>query len=201
MGGARGSADAHAVPEARAQPKGYPELPGAPFAPLNDKKRQAATRTERDTPLMLKFEKSITIEAPVAEVFAYATKPEHLPEYWNGMVEIKDVKRLPTGGFSFAYKYKLAGLRFEGTAEYSEFVANAHVITKVRGDLDGTMDWKFERRDGQTHLICVQEFNVPGKVFGKLAEPLIAKVFEHDAELTLMALKARVEMGLPAATR
>ena len=90
---------------------------------------------------MLQFERSIVISAPVEEVFGYVADRSHLATIWPSLVEIKDVKRLPSGGSAFKYVYKMAGWRLEGTGSDSEYVAKERIITNAH-----------RRRGGHDHL-------------------------------------------------
>lgn len=38
----------------------------------------------------------------------------HLRAVWPGLAEIKNVTKLPNGGYKFNYVYYMAGMRFEG---------------------------------------------------------------------------------------
>ena len=58
------------------------------------------------------------------KVFNFVGDPTHLPEFWPSLVEVKDIKRLPNGGTSNRWVYKMAGIRLEGTSEDVERVTN-----------------------------------------------------------------------------
>jgi uncharacterized protein YndB with AHSA1/START domain len=150
----------------------------------------------------MKIEKRITIAAPVEEVFAYATNPEHLPEYYTGVLEVTDVRRLPNGGYSFKSMNKVAGLHADMTAESVEFIPNERIVSRARGALaDSTITVTCERMEGnKTRVTCTEEHTIHGGFLGKLGETFLAKYFDHAAELTQATLKARIEAGIPAAT-
>ena len=54
------------------------------------------------------------IPAPVEEVFDYVADRSHLTTIWPSVIDIKDVKRLPSGGSAFQYAYKDGGLALRG---------------------------------------------------------------------------------------
>ena len=60
---------------------------------------------------MAKLEQIITIQSPVDKVFAYISEPANQVEIWPSMVEVTDVKRLPDGGYTHGWVYKMAGVR------------------------------------------------------------------------------------------
>ena len=142
---------------------------------------------------MAKVEKTITINAPVEKVFSYVEEPTNLPEIWPSLVEAKDVQRLPNGGTSFRWVYKMAGMRFEGTSEDTDYVANQRVVSKTKGGIESTVTWMFQPEAGGTKVTYEAEYTVPIPLLGKLAEAFIVKQNEHEAELLLANLKARME--------
>jgi uncharacterized protein YndB with AHSA1/START domain len=147
---------------------------------------------------MLKIQKSITIDAPVQQVFDYVADPRHHPEYWPSLTEVKDVKPLPKGGYTYKFVYKMAGVRLEGTAEDIEFITKERVVTKITGGLDAKFTYTFHGKDGGTRLTVDTEYQVPTSLLGKVAEPFIVKFNEHEAEAVLANLKAKMEVGIPA---
>lgn len=142
---------------------------------------------------MAKVEKAITISAPVEKVFGYVNEPINLPEIWPSMVEAKDVQRLPSGGTSFRWVYKMAGMRFKGTSEDTEVVANQRLVSKSKGGIESTITWTFQPEAGGTKVTFEAEYTVPIPLLGKMAETFIVKQNEHEAELLLANLKARME--------
>ena len=142
---------------------------------------------------MAKVEKTITINTPVEKVFGYINEPTNLPEIWPSMVEVKDVQRLPNGGNSFGWVYKMAGMRFEGTSEDTEIVANQRTVSNSKGGIESTITWTFQAEAGETKLTFEAEYTVPIPLLGKLAESFIVKQNEREAELILTNLKAKME--------
>jgi uncharacterized membrane protein len=142
---------------------------------------------------MAKITKTITINAPVEKVFSFMTNPVNLPEVWPSMVEVKDVKPAPAGGNDFSWVYKMAGIKFEGASETTEFILNQRDVTKSTKGINSTFVWKYEAHDGGTKLTVEVEYVVPVPLLGKLAESFIIKQNEHEAEALLANLKARME--------
>ena len=142
---------------------------------------------------MAKVKKTITINAPVDKVFGYVSEPTNLPEIWPSLVEVKDVQRLPNGGTSNRWVYKMAGIRLEGTSEDAEYVANQRLVSKTKGGVQSTQTWTFQPEAGGTKVTFEIEYTVPIPVLGKLAEVVIVKMNEHEGDLILDNLKARME--------
>jgi uncharacterized membrane protein len=143
---------------------------------------------------MAKLKGTISIHAPVEKVFGYMADPTNLPEIWPSMVEVKDVKKTPDGAVSgYNWVYKMAGMRFEGTSETSEAVANQRVVVKNVTGIPSTFVWTYQPEDGGTKLTVEVEYTVPVPLLGKLAEAFIVKQNEHEADVMLANLKARME--------
>jgi uncharacterized membrane protein len=142
---------------------------------------------------MAKVEKTISINAPVEKVFDYLVEVTNLPEIWPSMVEVKDVEQAPSGGSNFGWVYKMAGMRFEGTSETTEFIANQRTVTKSKGGLESTITFTFQPEAGGAKITFEAEYTVPIPLLGKLAEAVIVKQNEGEAEELLANLKAKME--------
>jgi uncharacterized membrane protein len=142
---------------------------------------------------MAKVQKAITINAPVEKVFSYLQQPANLPEIWPSILEVKDVKSLPNGGYSFQYVYKMAGMHLKGTSEDIEYILNKRTVNKSRGGIQATQEFTYQPEAGGTKLTWGIEYAVPVPLLGKLAEAVIVKMNEREAELVLANLKARME--------
>ena len=142
---------------------------------------------------MPKTETSITIKAPVEKVFGYISEPTNLPEIWPSLVEIKDVQSLPNGGHANRWVYKMAGIRLEGSSEDIEYVANQRVVSRTKGGVESTQTWILQPEGGGTKVTFKVEYTVPIPVLGKLAEAIIVKMNEHEGDVILANLKARME--------
>jgi len=143
---------------------------------------------------MAKMTKSVTISAPVEKVFAFLSEPTNLPEIWPSMVEVKDVQPSPVGGYNFSWVYKMAGMRFDGGSETTESIPNQRTVTKSTKGIESTFVWMYESNDSGTKLTVEIEYIVPIPLLGKLAESFILKQNEHEADVLLANLKARMEV-------
>ncbi len=147
--------------------------------------------------MTLTFEKSVVIDAPVDKVFAYVTDLEHLPEFWEGIDEVKDIHQLPNGDLAMTGVGHMLGLRIEATGEAVEFEPNKRVVVKVHsGSLyDGTVTLDFEGlEDEETRIHGTGEYTfTSGGPLAKLGEPFLAKYVDHAGEMTVAAAKARIE--------
>ena len=142
---------------------------------------------------MAKLEKSITINAPVEKVFEFIGAATNLPEIWPSLVELTDITQLPNGGHSDRFVYKMAGIRLEGTGEDIEYVPNERIVTKTTGGAESIQTWLFQPEAKGTKVTFKVEYTIPVPVLGKLAEAIIVKMNDHEGELILANLKARME--------
>lgn len=149
---------------------------------------------------MLKFQKSIVIHAPVQQVFDYVANWSHLATIWPSLIEVKDLKRLPSSGSTFKYAYTMAGLHLEGKGEDIEYVAKERIVTRMTGDLDGTITFRFEPIDATTKVQFACEYTAPAAVLRKVGEPFVTKLNEHEATLVLQNLQTYFEVAAVSPT-
>jgi len=144
---------------------------------------------------MTTIRKSITINAPVDQVFSYLTDPEHLPEIWPSMVEVTNAKHTPDGTQSFDWVYKMAGMRFRGHSDTIQAKKNQDVVVRAEKGIPSTFKWHYEGKGNQTQLSVEVDYTLPNVLLDKLAQPFLNKLNEHEAEILLNNLKARMEVG------
>jgi uncharacterized protein YndB with AHSA1/START domain len=140
-----------------------------------------------------KIVKTAIIDAPIEQVFSYVEDPANVPEYWPSVIEVKDVEALPGGGFKYRWVYKMAGVRFEGGTETTEFVVNARTVSENTGGVSGTVTWTYQSEVGKTHVTFEAEYSVHIPLLRKLAESFLVKVNEQEAETILANVKAKME--------
>lgn len=142
---------------------------------------------------MAKIEKSLWINAPVEKVFGFMAQPENLPVIWPSLQEVRDVQPLPNGGYAYDWTYKMAGVRLEGHAEWTEFVPNQRIVFKNESGIPSTFIWTYQAEAGGTRVAVSVDYTVPNAILGKLAAPVLHKINEQEAETVLTNLKARLE--------
>jgi len=142
---------------------------------------------------MAKLTKTIVINAPVEKIFDYLDDPYNLPGIWPGLTEVSDVGRLPNGGVCYKYVYTIAGIRVEGYSEDTEHIQNVRTVSKSSGGVDSVATVNFEPVDSGTSVTVITEYAVPLPILGKLAEAMIVKLSEQDAEALLANLKKKME--------
>lgn len=142
---------------------------------------------------MAKIEKSIFIQAAVGKVFAFMAEPGNLPQIWPSLMEVRNVQPLPNGGYTYDWTYKLAGIPIEGHAEWIEFIKNQRVVDRNESGIPSTFIWTYKAEGDGTRVSLSVDYTLPSAVLSRLAEPIIHKMNEHEADVVLANLKARME--------
>jgi uncharacterized membrane protein len=142
---------------------------------------------------MATFKDNVFINAPVEKVFAYHTDPSNNPDYWPSFEAVKDIEELPSGGTKFGWVYKMAGVKFEGTSETTEFIPNQRYSVESKGGIESTFVYEYKPEGDGTRLSVEVEYTVPVPVLGKLAETIIVKMNEREGKTLLANLKDLLE--------
>jgi ribosome-associated toxin RatA of RatAB toxin-antitoxin module len=87
----------------------------------------------------------------------------------------------------------MAGMRFEGTSEDVECVQNQRLVSKTKGGVESTQTWAFHPETGGTKVTFTVEYTVPIPVLGKLTEAVIVRMNDHEGDIVVANLKARME--------
>ena len=142
---------------------------------------------------MFEVKKSIIIDAPIEKVFGFMEDPTNLPEIWPSMIDISNVKKNDKGWDQYDWVYKMGGMKFNGHSETVAFTKNKLVSTESTEGIQSHFDWHYEDIEGKTQLEVISKYSIPVPLVGKIAEKILSKLNEHEAEVTLSNLKARME--------
>jgi len=146
---------------------------------------------------MAKIDKTIIIHTPVEKIFKYMADPYNLMEIWPAMDDIRNVTPNPNGGANFEWTYKMAGVKFDGASETTEFIPNKRSITRSKKGIESMFCWEYEDVAEGTRVHLEVEYKVPIPLIGKIAEAVILKQNEHEAHNMLHNLKDRMEIQVP----
>lgn len=145
---------------------------------------------------MPQIRRSIEIDAPVDEVFAYCRDPNHLLEIWPSVLEVSHVEADEQGHYHYDWVYKLAGTRVHGHADTVELEPNRRIVTRNDG-IPSTHRWSFEARGDHTVFTTDIDYELPHSLLSRFAAPFIHKINEHEATVVVENLKARMEARAP----
>ncbi len=106
-------------------------------------------------------------------------------------MEIKDIQLLPNGGHRARGVYKMLGMRFEGAGECTQIIPPRFFVVETKGGISSTIAWTFRSWENKTRVTLTVEYKVPIPLLGKLAEAIIVKMNEQEADLIMANLQAR----------
>ena len=141
---------------------------------------------------MPKVERSITINAPVEKVFTYVADPVNMPEWLPSLIDVHDVTGSGVGQ-RYKWTYKMVGVRLAGETEITEHVPNERRATETKGGVNSSWTYTFEPHEGGTKFILAVDYSIPVPVLGKLAEKLVLKRNEREADLAMANIKDKME--------
>ena len=141
---------------------------------------------------MAKVERSITINAPVEKVFNYIEDPMNNPEWVPSIMEITDVSGSGVGKHH-RWTYKMAGVLLKGETTFTEHIPNERIVTQSKGGVTSTWIFSFKTQDGGTMMELDIEYTIPIPVLGKIAEKIVLKRNEREADLAISNIKEKME--------
>ena len=142
---------------------------------------------------MFKVEGTVVINRPIEEVFKFLTTPGSSAQ-WQGMVlESKKTSEGPVGvGTTGQSASQFLGRRMESTWEVTEHELNRKTAYKsTSGPIPYENSATLESVDEGTKVTLVGEYEVGG--FFKLAEPIVARMGQRQADADFAMLKDLVE--------
>ena len=140
---------------------------------------------------MTKIEKETIVNAPIKKFFSYINEPSNWPEFWPSLMEITGVQSLPNGGYRASWVYKMAGILFKGTGKYTDVVPNKWLVIKTKGGVSSTIIWTFRSWGNRTKVFLTIEYKVPIPLLGKLAEAIVGKMNDQEADLIMAHRRTR----------
>jgi uncharacterized membrane protein len=141
-----------------------------------------------------RFEHEVTIERAPADVFAYLTDLDNLPEWQASIVEIRREDDGPLGvGTRFTEVRSVAGRRIESTIEVTALEPDREFALRVvEGPVPGTVSHLVAAEGQATRLTVVGELT--GSGLRSLAAPLLERAAKREGERDLRRLKQVLEV-------
>ncbi|MEF8852074.1 MAG: SRPBCC family protein [Haloarculaceae archaeon] len=142
---------------------------------------------------MIEASDTVTIDAPVPDVFAFMDDPENHVTVTPSIAAVENVERLPDGGKRLDYEFRMAGVSLSGELEEVERVEHERMLFEMRGQLSGEIELAFEAVDGATRLTYTGRYDLPGRVLSRVARPFVRRYNERELATTLANVKTHVE--------
>jgi len=141
---------------------------------------------------MANVKRSITINAPVEKVFNYIADPKVQSEWVPSLVDVTDVSGSGVGQH-YRWTYKMAGVMLKGETTVTENIPNERRVTQSKGGVTSTWIINLESHDDGSMMELDIEYTIPVPVLGKLAEKIVLKRNEREADLAMANIKDQME--------
>lgn len=125
---------------------------------------------------MRRIETTVEIDAPVEEVFAYASDWQQWEEWWEGVSRFRPTTESTRGnGTRYAYKALVAGMAFDIETEIVEFTENAGWKGIATKGPPHKTQWVFEPAGERTRFTYVLEYVLPWPILGPILDALLMR--------------------------
>jgi carbon monoxide dehydrogenase subunit G len=142
---------------------------------------------------MISVSDSITVDASREAVYEFLDDPQNHAQITPSLEDVRDVEPLDNGGKRLAFTYSLGGVGLDGELEEVEHVPPETLRFEMSGRLAGELTFTLEETDGGTRVTYAADYEVPGRVIERLAEPFVWRYNERELRTTLENLKTRLE--------
>ena len=142
---------------------------------------------------MIRLEKSVVIDRPVEEVYAYMSNPENNLQWQAHCRGSSITSEGPSGvGTTFDDEARMLRWRIVSTWEITEYEVNSKVSFKsTSGPMRSKGGYTYESVDGATKVTFVGEAQLRGLF--KLAQPILAREAKKEWETSFANLKDLLE--------
>ncbi len=125
---------------------------------------------------MTHIEHTITIEAPIEEVFNYAADFRKWSEWFDGVSDFKATTKITQGnGARYAYKARLMGFSARIETEVRDFIPNRGWRGIATRGMAHRTFWNFEQVGNGTRFTYALEYQLPIPLLGSLLDSLFMK--------------------------
>lgn len=139
------------------------------------------------------IEESINISRPLSEVFEFATNPANQTVFATNLLSYELLGPLTKGAVAQGVT-RVAGKKVEWTAEITEFEQDRRMdIRSLKSPMSWTITWLFTPSGDGTEVRFVQDVPEIGGFFGRLADPIVTKMYSRDVRGNLEHLKLLLE--------
>ena len=148
---------------------------------------------------MIKVEKSIVIDRPAQEVFAYVSDHTNAPHWQRGLLEVRRETEGPIGvGTRHTLVRAFMGRRMEASNEFTQYEPNRLVSFKVTADSVTAQGWYVVEPAGSGHTKLTSRIEMRPSGLIRLAQPLMAASLSREVVANLSDLKRLLEVKVEA---
>ena len=148
---------------------------------------------------MAHLKKSIFVNAPVEEVYAFARDPKRWATWYIGLSEPKSQTGEGEAGTVIEHALLMAGVEFAlKTTVLEDHISSEGARWRGQGEgaFAAEQTWTYTPKDNGTEVTADVEYTVPGRALGKVADRLlIERMNANGLEQTLENLKLLCEAG------
>lgn len=141
------------------------------------------------------IDERITIKRPPEEVFAWMSDPENVALYSSNVQKFEQIEGdgLEVGA-RHACVVRVAGRTLEFTDEVTAVDAGKRFVSRSDdGPIPYSLDISVEPAPEGSTVVWHQETDSYGGVFGKLADPIVTKMYTRDVRSNLENAKVLLE--------
>lgn len=120
-------------------------------------------------------QRSVQINASPEQTMALLSDASRWPDWYPGMTAIDIAAPFPEEGGRVSFKVKSAGLSMPITETVLEYHPGRLQVLQMEGMLSGRARWEVSPEGEGTHLTTTFDYALPGGVFGRMADALIAR--------------------------
>ena len=120
-------------------------------------------------------QRTVQIKASPQETMALLSDASRWPDWYPGMTELSITAPFPEKGGKVAFKAKSAGLSMPVTETVIDYQPGKLQLFQMEGALSGRARWELTPEGDGTLLTTTFDYELPGGVFGKIADALIVK--------------------------
>lgn len=142
---------------------------------------------------MIEVSDTVHVDADPRRVFEYLDDPHNHVEITPSLVAVSDVESLDNGGKRASFTYGIAGVKTEGELVETTHDPDERMAFELRGTLSGTIEIEIEPESEGARVTYAAEYDVPGRVLERVAEPFVRRYNEQEVNTLLGNLQTRLE--------
>lgn len=142
---------------------------------------------------MVTVTESIHLDATATRVFDYLDDPQGHVEITPSLVGVEDIEPLPDGGKRLDFTYSIAGVTLGGELVQTVHDPPHRMTFEMSGQLNGEIDVQIAADGDGTLITYTGDYEIPGKVLARVAEPFVRRYNEREVSTLLANLKTRLE--------